>query len=209
MASGFSKRNTAQGHISFGMQRVNYTLGIMHWAQDERRCSRTASLTGIADAEEYKALLGTTLDRATLINVEAYQADTISNAGNLVKFKEKRTWHEWEVKFENYLSIIPGVNDMHLSCAAQFQAAPNRTKYFQGNFIAETIACAPLRGAHFQADTRNVHQLLKNYLVAETAEQWISSIENSADGCDDFEALRRHYSDEGNVSRRVATVDCL
>ena len=33
MASVFSKRTTAQGHINFWMRRVKNILGIMHWAQ--------------------------------------------------------------------------------------------------------------------------------------------------------------------------------
>ena len=49
--SGFSKRTTAQGRINFGMRLLNYTLGIMHWVQYERRCYRTVYLTGISDAE--------------------------------------------------------------------------------------------------------------------------------------------------------------
>ena len=37
MAFGFSKRITSQGCINFGMRRVKYTLGIMHWKQNESR----------------------------------------------------------------------------------------------------------------------------------------------------------------------------
>ena len=70
MASGFSKRTTAQGSINFRMWRVKYTLGIIHWAKDESRCSRTSSPTGIVDAEEYKALLDTALDRSMQRKVE-------------------------------------------------------------------------------------------------------------------------------------------
>ena len=33
MDSGFSKRNTNQGRINFGMRRVKYTLLIMKWAK--------------------------------------------------------------------------------------------------------------------------------------------------------------------------------
>ena len=51
-ASGFSKRNTAQGRTNSGMRRVKYTLDIMNWAQDESRYSWTASVTGITNAEE-------------------------------------------------------------------------------------------------------------------------------------------------------------
>ena len=79
------------------MRSVKYTLGIMHWKQYESRCSRAASLPGIDDAEEYKAILGIALDRATLRKVEADQADTISKAADPLKFKYKCTWPEWEV----------------------------------------------------------------------------------------------------------------
>ena len=69
------------------------------------------------------------------------------------------------------------------------------------------IACAPLHGAHFRADSRCVHQLLKNYLVAETAEQWIKNLEPHANGRRDMLALQEHYSGEGNASRRIATAE--
>ena len=115
--------------------------------------------------------MGTSLDRSTLRKVEADQADTIRKAVDPGKFKDEHTWTECELKFENYISKIPGVNGMSPSYVVRNQAASDRTTDFQGDFIAETIACAPLRGAHLQIDTRKVHQLLKNYLVAETAEQ--------------------------------------
>ena len=57
-----SNRTTAQGCINFGMCHVKYTLGIMHWFQDEHHLSHMLSLTGIADAEEYKTFLVTSLD---------------------------------------------------------------------------------------------------------------------------------------------------
>ena len=69
------------------------------------------------------------------------------------------------------------------------------------------IACAPLHGAHFRADTRRVHQLQKNYLVAKTAEQWIKGLDAHGDGRRDMMALREHYSGEGNASRCIATAE--
>ena len=98
---------------------------------------------------------------------------------------------------------------MPLSYVLRAQSAPDRTTDFQGDFIEETIASVPLSGAHLQEDTRKIHHLLKNYFVAETTEQWISSIEKRANGWDDFDALLRHYSGEVNVSRRFPTADLL
>ena len=62
-----------------------------------------------------------------------------------------------------------------------------------------------LEAKTFQADTRKVHRLLKNYLVDETAKQCISSIEKNANVQDKFYALYPHYSSKGNVIRQVAT----
>ena len=94
IASGFSKRTNAQGRINSGMRRVKYTLGIMYRSQDESRCSCTASLIEIADAKEYKALLGVASDCATLWKVEAKQAGTINKADNSGKFKDEHTYPE-------------------------------------------------------------------------------------------------------------------
>ena len=98
---------------------------------------------------------------------------------------------------------------MSFSYAVRFQAAPDCTTDLQGNFIADTIACTSLSIAHFQYDTRKVQKLLKNDLMAETAEQCISSTDKSVNGWDGFDALFRHCSGEGNGSRRIATADRL
>ena len=39
-----------------------------------------------------------------------------------------------------------------------------------------------------------------NFLVAESAEQWIRGYVNQVNGCLDMVALRNHYSGEGNAS---------
>ena len=78
---------------------------------------------------------------------------------------------------------------------------------FAGDFTEEIIACAPLHGPKFQADARKVHQLLKNFLTAESAEQWIRLLAPRGNGHDDILELRRHYEGEGNQSRRIASAD--
>ena len=86
------------------------------------------------------------MDRATLRKVESDQAGTISRAADPGKFNDKRTWPEWEVKLENYLSTIPRVNGVPLSYVVQTQSATDRTTDFQSDFIADTTDCAPLSG---------------------------------------------------------------
>ena len=42
---------------------------------------------------------------------------------------------------------------------------------FGNDFTARLIAYVPLNDSSFRADARKVHQLLMNFLVAESAEQ--------------------------------------
>ena len=46
-----------------------------------------------------------------------------------------------------------------------------------------------------------------NFLVAESAEQWIKNLAPQVNGHLDMEALRNHYGGEGNASRHIATAE--
>ena len=135
--------------------------------------------------------------------------DTISKAADPGKFKDERKWPDWEPAFVNYLSTIPGSNHVPLSYVVREQEDPDHDRDFGDNFVSEMIACAPLHGAHLRADSRRVHQLLKNFLVAETAEQWIKNLEPHASGRQDMLALREHYGGEGNASQHIATAEWM
>ena len=131
IASVFDKRAVAQWRVNFGMRHVKYA--------------------GITNADAHKALWGTALDSAALRKVEVDQAYTISKAAGPGKFKDDRMWPEGQVEFENYLSTIYGVNRLLLSYVVRSQTAPDHTTNLQGNFIEDTIACAPLNGAQLQS----------------------------------------------------------
>ena len=103
----------------------------------------------------------------------ADQVDTISKAADPGKLKDERKWPEWYPAFVNYLSTIPRVYGVLLSYIVPDNEAPDHAHGFAGDFTEEIIACAPLDGPKFRADTRKVHQLLKNLQTAELAEQWI------------------------------------
>ena len=107
----------------------------------------------------------------------------------------------------NYLSTIPGSYHVPLSYVVREQKDPDHDRDFGDDFVSEMIACATLHGAHFRADSRRVHQLLKNFLVAETAEHRIKNLESHANDRRDMLALREHYSGEGNARRRIATAE--
>ena len=96
---------------------------------------------------------------------------------------------------------------MPLSYVKRDNEAPDHAFDFVGDFTREIISFAPLDGPKFRADARKVHQLLKNFLMAESAEQWIRPLASRGNGRDDVLELRHHYKGEGNQSRRIGSAD--
>ena len=209
MADGYKKLTQAQRRIPFELRRIKLLIGVMHWVQDQDRCYRNAFTGNIADANEFREVIDISIQCTALRKVEDDQVDTISKAVDPGKFRDERKWPDWEPAFVNYLSTIPGSYHVPLSYVVREQEDPDHDRDFGDDFVSEMIACAPLHGAHFRADSRRVHQLLKNFLVAETAEQWIKNLEPHANGHRDMLALREHYCGEGNASRRIATAEWM
>ena len=206
MADRYEKRTQVKGRIPFGLRCIKLLIGVMHWVQDQDRCYRNVSTGDIADANEFREIIDISIQHSALQKVEEDQVDTISKAVDPGKFKDERKWPDWEPAFVNYLSTIPGSYHVPLSYIVREQEDPDRDHDFGDDFVSEMIACMPLHGVHFRADSRHIHQLLKNYLVAETTEQWIKNLEPHAD-CRDMLALCEHYSREGNASRCIATAE--
>jgi hypothetical protein len=206
LADSYSRRTLADGRTIFGLRRTRFLIGLVHWVQDFARIGETPSLDGIDNAVSFRAVLDIASYRADVRKVEKEQADTVSKAADPGKFKNERKWPEWEPAFINYLSTLPGVNGVPLSYVVREKEAPD-TDVEYGSFNEQAVACAPLTGPTFQADSRKVHQLLKSFLQTETAEQWIQPLARRQSGREDMKALRSHYSGEGNTTRRIADAE--
>jgi hypothetical protein len=206
LAESYSRRTVADGRSIFGLRRIRYMIGLIHWVQDFIRTGEEASLDGINNAVQFKAVLDEASQRADVRKIEKDQSDTVSKAADPGKFKDERKWPEWEPAFANYLSTIPGVNGIPLSYVIRETEEPDRVLDYI-SFNARAIACVPLSGPNFQADARKVHQLLKSFLQTETAEQWIKSVAREQNGREDMIALRNHYSGEGTTTRRIAQAE--
>jgi hypothetical protein len=206
LAESYGRRTVADGRTIFGLRKIRYLIGLIHWVQDYQRIGEEPTIVGIHDAAQFRTALDEAYERADVRKVEKDQSDTVSKAADPSKFKDERKWSEWEPAFVNYLSTIHGVNGIPLCYVIRELAIPDRSADF-ASFNERAIACAPLVGSNFQADARKVHQLLKSYLQAESAEQWIKPLAKHQDGRKDMEALRNHYSGEGNTSRRIAVAE--
>ena len=206
LADSYVRRTVADGRAIFGLRRTRYMIGLVHWVHDFQRVGKEPTLLGINNADQFRAALTEANRRAAVRKVESEQSETVSKAADPGKFKDERKWSTWEPAFVNYLSTIPGVNGIPLCYVIRDAEEPTPDAEY-ANFNEKAIACAPLSGANYQADARRVHQLLKSYLQAETAEQWIKPLAKHQDGRRDMAALRNHYSGEGNTSRRIAVAE--
>lgn len=158
-------------------------IGLIHWAQDYQRIGKEPTIVGIHDAIQFRSALDEAYERADVRKVEKDQSDTVSKAADPGKFKDERKWPKWEPLFVNCINGIPLC---YLICEL---AEPDRSADF-ASFNERAIACAPLNGSNFQANARKVHQLLlKSFLQAESAEQWIKPLAKHQDGRKDMKAL--------------------
>ena len=115
-------------------------------------------------------------------------------------------WIEWETKFENYLSSIPGVDGVPLSYVIWQLITPTANTTYT-SFVEETVASAPLNGTYFDADSDTVHQAIVSFTVGQNSENWIKKVKRFRDGRKTMQALRDHFSGEGNVTRRIAEAE--
>ena len=207
LAESYDRRTIVDGRFIFGLRRIRYLIGLVHWVQDFGRVGQTPTIEPFGDdAASFREVLDIAFDRAEVRRIEKEQSDTVSKAADPGKFKDERKWPEWEPAFCNYLSTIPGVNGVPLSYVVREIGTPDPEATYE-SFNEQAIACSPLTGAVFQADARKVHQLIKSFLQTETAEQWVKPIAKKQNGRADMEALRNHYSGEGNTSRRIAVAE--
>ena len=209
MDESFSKRSPAANRINFGMRCIKWLIAMMHWCQDHQRCSEEPDITDFANADAFKEALQVSAHRALIRKKDSDHVDTISKSADPGKFKGEKKWPDWEPAFVNYLSTIPSVKGVPLSYVVRVNEDPDHETDFEGDFVVRLIACAPLNNATFRADARKVHQLLMNFLAAESAEQWIKTLASRVNGRLDMEALRNHYGGEHNASRRIATAEKL
>ena len=152
MADSFAKRSPAQRFI-FGMQRIKWLPGLMHWVQDQDRCSHPPTAADVVNDDALKEVLNVSIHRAALRKVNDNQVETISKAADPGKFKDERKWADWEPVFTNYLSTIPGVYGIPLSYVIRENDDPQHNQDFGEDFTQEMISCASLRGANFRADS--------------------------------------------------------
>jgi len=184
MSEAFAKRTVNNGRINFGIRRTENLIGVMYWIQDKYRAVDIPDHNDFTLAGLDEAVLNAKIRKTDLDLV-----DMNSKAADPGKFKEERKWPEWHKAFVHYLSVIPGINGVPLSYVVREEEEPEYGAVYP-TYQQRCIARAPLADAVYIADTRRVHNILRNFVQGEASESWIRTIARYQDGRRDLIAWR-------------------
>ena len=201
----FGRRTATNGRINFGIRRTKKLKSMVHWSQDFKRISYTPSIAGLTETLFLKALL-TASERADVREQLVLKMDVKAKEASPGPLVSENKWTEWEPKFENYLSTVLGMNGIPLSYVIRRNELPIRSNTYC-DFTEECITCTPLSGVAYEADRSTVHQSLVSFTTGQPSEDWLKPKAKFKDGRKSMQALRDHFSGEGNASRRVAEAD--
>ena len=100
------------------------------------------------------------------------------------------------------LNTMFGVFNVPLSYVIRELESPTIGATFTA-FVEKCVAKSPLTGSKFEADARQVHQLIVAATQGKPSNEWIKPIHRQKNGRADMLALRRHYQGEGDTTRRI------
>lgn len=209
LAESYSRCTVADaGRAIFGLRRIRYMIGLIHWVQDLVESVRHQPWKAWTKLS-HSGMLWTRPPISALMSERLRRTSPIPSARLPTPENSKMKGNGpngSQPLPSNYLSTIPGVNGITLWYVIWENETPDRTMEYP--IVNErAIACASLSGPNFQADATRVHQLLKSFLQTETAKQWIKPVARRQNGHEHMIALSNHLSGKGNTSRRIAQAE--
>ena len=206
LAKSFAKRTPMAQRIVFGTKRTKRLKALRHWVRDFYRVSEEPNIVDM-DEEEFRNALNTAAERAQIRQALRDKSDSLLKEASPGLLKDETKWVSWEPAFRNYLSLIVGSFGVPLVYVIRDNQDPEVD--FEGDYVQKCIACAPLSGVYFEADKRQVHQIILSFIQGQAVEQWIKSLRKHANGRLDFSSIQDYFSGEGNSNRRLAVADNL
>ena len=207
MTENFSRRTTATERFHIGLTRARRLKNLIHWVHDFARIGEEPSIAGL-DQATFRDALQVARQRADIRATESDKADVLSRDASPGKLKSEKDWNVWIAGLRNMLLIIPGVFGVPLVYVIREDEDPDEDEEYV-TFVEECIAKFPLEGAYFEADARQVHQLVTSLTQGEMSEEWIKKTRRHRNGRADVLALIDHYSGEGNTKRQIADAEKL
>jgi hypothetical protein len=197
--------------VSIGLQRMKKLKAVIYWAKDRHRTDMPVTIDISVDTTEAKTnflqALVTSTERHFIREEARDSLETRAKNASPGKLKDESKWEAWEGALRVMLGILQGVNHVPLTYVIREDEHEDGAVY--DNFVDECIARASLEGPHFNADARQVHQIIQSLTSAENAEHWLKDISKKHNGRLDMMALRSHYRGAGNQSRRIGAAEKL
>jgi len=114
----------------------------------------------------------------------------------------------WEKKFTNYAKAHIGASGVPLSYVIRDNDQPLPTITYP-DFVAKTIACAPLSGEFYDADKKTVFNMIVSFTTGQPSGDWVKHTLIHSDGRRSMQALRNHFAGEGNATRNLTEAERL
>jgi hypothetical protein len=205
MGKELSTRSVASRKLTIGLPRMRKLKATIHWAQDRLRIDMPVTIATSINTPEAKATflaeIADSADRHKIRDNSRDSLETRAKNASPGKLKDESKWDQWEGALIIMLGILQGVNNVPLSYVIREEEHEDGMVY--ETFIDQCIARASLTGPHFDADSRQVHQLLQSLTNGENASFWLKDLTKKHNGRKDMAALRSHYRGAGNQSRRI------
>ncbi len=208
MSSEFMSRTPANTRVIFGTTRTKLLVAFTHWVEDFYRCSLEPTIEGI-DGFVFREQLNRALQRADVRKTIKDHTKIAAEAASPGPLENEREWKKWEERFENYARSHLGSNGVPLSYVIRHNDEPDYETDFNGLFLNQTIACAPLEGEYYHADKASVFNMIISFTTGQPSHDWVKSTVRFVDGRRTMKALRDHFEGEGNATRNKAHADRL
>ena len=111
------------GRVNFGIARTKRLIGMMHWVQDHERVSLTANVVVGTTAVNMRGMWSRALERANARKAVEKQSKATQTGADPGELKSDKGFYDWDEKWENYLSTIPGQNGIPLSYVTRIDSA--------------------------------------------------------------------------------------
>ena len=169
--------------------------------------NRVPTLVGL-DQDSFRSALKEAGKRATIINKQKYQSDTISIEAAPGALKIEKDWTRWSEAFYKQLNTLYGTLGVPLKYVIRELEIPDGTVVYS-TFVEEYTFRSPLIGIKYEANTRQLHQLILSSKQGQPSHEWITPLTKKKNERIYRSAPRAHYQGEGNPTRRIAEAECL
>jgi hypothetical protein len=199
--------------MTVSLSQLARLIGLMHYVQDFERMGMSIPhpdpnrrvVNGLAPFS--LAAIDLALERSKTRENHAQHSQAWAKANNPGNLSSGQRFREWDEKFINFLSGLPGVTGIPLHYVIRDEKASDDEIEQNGrgeSYLQILVAKAPLYGPVFQHDAQTVHGYLRGFLIGQPAEHWNKELLSQANGRSDMLALRAHYGGSGNTTTMLA-----